>query len=171
MKNNHYNGKKDIFSSSPVVEARLAEELVWLKQRFQASDTDIVLALAAPGTAIPLSIFVPELGVLEALVLFLADHQHLDIDTIATRTKRSYTTIVNTLRAAREKRGTPLPIMGTQYVPLRIFANRDHAPLQALVHHLHVERKMRFSEIARLLGRDPRVIHATYNAIGAEAHR
>lgn len=195
-KGNIINSKKNIFNSSSVGRPlgraqRLEEELAWLKERFGATDEELralllakKVAAASPNASsrplrpdilvdtVPVAIFVPSLGILEALVLHL-DAQGGRLDDIAARLHRSYSTVANTLRNARKKvakhkaRAARPSASSPVEVPLKIFAQRRTAPLQALVAYLHDERKLRFAEIARLLGRDPRNICATY----AEARR
>ncbi len=48
------------------------------------------------------------------------------------------------------------------FVPLSVFSDRKFSGLQALVAYLKEQRKYTFSKIARVLGRDPRTIWATY---------
>jgi len=80
----------------------LREELTWLKQRFSVTDDDLLAALTpVEDDAVPLSIFVPELGVLEALAHHLVATRTLS--EIARLLDRQYSTIASTVRNARRK--------------------------------------------------------------------
>ena len=81
-----FNNENSYFNNSLVGPARLREELTWLKQRFSVTDDDLLAALTpVEDDAVPLSIFVPELGVLEALAHLgeLVVHRGLDALALA----------------------------------------------------------------------------------------
>ena len=156
------NSEKNTFDSSHL--ARLREELDWLKRRFNATDEELIALLTGTEEErVPLSIFSQGLGILESLVLHLSE-RGMNPKEIAEQLKRAYTTITNTVNKARAK-PRRLPTPSTITVPLAIFSDRQHAPLQALVTHLKDEENLRYSEIAKLLKRDSRNIHAAYKEV------
>ncbi|MBR9692843.1 hypothetical protein GOV07_02815 [Candidatus Woesearchaeota archaeon] len=160
------SGKKDTFNSSQIV-SRLKEELEWLKKRYDATDADLMEALGHPplGETIPLSVFSQGLGILEALVLHLLE-QGKHPSEIAAFLNRSYSTITNTARKARQKpQKQPSENVPRLSIPVGIFRGRLTAPLQSLVAHLRDHERMRFVDIARALDRDPRNINATYKEV------
>ncbi len=139
----------------------------WLKQRFHASDHDLLEALGHPplGETVPLQIFAEGLGILEALVLHLVK-QGKHPGEVAAFLNRQYSTVANTLRKAKSKERQPAPEDVPQLrVPVTIFRDRLNAPLQALVAYLREHEGMRFTDIARALNRDPRNINATYRQV------
>ena len=146
---------------------QLREELDWLKKRHGATDADLMEALGHPplGETVPLSVFSQGLGILEALVLYLLE-QGKHPSEVATFLNRSYSTITNTARKARQKPRKQAPENVPRLsIPVGIFRDRLAAPLQALVSYLRDHEGMRFSEIARALDRDPRNINATYHEV------
>jgi len=93
------------------------------------------------------------------------DEQGRELRAVANLLNRSYSTITNTLRKARQKpMHEPAEDHGIR-IPLTLFQDRSHAPLQALVAYLRDHEQMRFSDIARALDRDPRNINATYREV------
>ena len=160
------DSKKNVFSSSELAQA-LREEFDWLKQRYDVTDEQLLEALlkAPLGDTVPLHIFGRGLGVLEALCHHLVDEQGRDLSETATLLNRSYSTITNTLRKARKKRmHEPAEDHGIR-IPVALFQDRLHAPLQALVAHLRDHERLTFAAIAKTLGRDPRNVNATYREV------
>ncbi|MBR9703591.1 helix-turn-helix domain-containing protein [Candidatus Woesearchaeota archaeon] len=142
------------------IRKKLEEELNWLRARERLTRQ---LLKTADHETIPLNIFSGRHGILEALCLHLHDEGNWTTKKIAERLKRSYSTIANTLRAARTK--GPLNINKSApviSVPVAIFIGR--APLQAIVFYLHNEG-MRFSEIGQGLGRDARNIYTSFKSV------
>ncbi|MBR9703590.1 helix-turn-helix domain-containing protein [Candidatus Woesearchaeota archaeon] len=161
--NNINSSRNDILSSNNLdisLRRKLEEELQWLRARERLTRQ---LLKTSQHETISLNIFSGRHGILEALCLHLHDEGNWTTKRIAERLKRSYSTIANTLRAARAK--GPLLInkhAQTISTPVAIF--RGKSPLQAIVFYLHNEG-MRFSEIGRALGRDARNIYTTYKSV------
>jgi len=130
-----------------------------VKKRFGTTDDELAALLKTAADTIPVTAFQNDHGVLECICRYLKD-QGLQIKTIAQKLNRSYSTITNTLIATKDKEFIAEP-SGT-VIPVNIFSDRKHAPLQALVAYLHDVKSLRFVDIAKLLRRDPRNIGAAY---------
>lgn len=160
------DSKKNVFNSSKLA-AVLREEFDRLKQHYDVTETQLLEALSRNPVSetVPLQIFAQGLGILEALCQHLVDEQGRELRAVANLLNRSYSTITNTLRKARQKpMHEPAEDHGIR-IPLTLFQDRSHAPLQALVAYLRDHEQMRFSDIARALDRDPRNINATYREV------
>jgi len=134
-------------SSKEVFASRL-KELVWQLEREQYAEDEV---------AIPATIFSTNLSPLQSLVTYLKDIHDFSFQDIARSLDRSYATIY---AAYKKQRRSPAP---TKYlVPLSFFGTGLCA-LEACVVYLKEEAHLNFSEIARLVKKDPRTIWSTYD--------
>jgi predicted transcriptional regulator len=53
----------------------------------------------------------------------------------------------------------------TLTLPLKVLQDRDVAILESIVEYLKEEKKLKYSEIAKLLNRDQRTIWTVYNRV------
>lgn len=105
--------------------------------------------------SIPLGIYTPQLGILEATVQYLLKFH--SPKEAAHLLQRSEATVRNSLRSGRAKGSIPNNPDGPR-CPVHIFRNTP--PLLAISKHLRA-KGWRVTDIARALGRDPRNISAT----------
>jgi|GEM_PF-2596036 len=113
---------------------------------------------------IPISIFEQgKLGPLEMLVKYLKENAGLRIVEIAELLARDHRTIWFTYSNASKKMKTRIAETKARItVSVSVLSNRKLSLLEAVVMHL-IERGMRKSEIAELLGRDIRIIYTIYS--------
>jgi len=160
-------GKKseniDINSSSA---KEIIEKLQELKEKTVYEELKKILNyIEEKEKKIPISCFKnKELGILEAVVKFLKENKKLDFEEIARTLNRSYTTISNTYRKAKEKQKEEFKEAVEEIAvdPL-IFSDRNVSPLYSIIAYLKDSKQMRFSQIAKLLSRDQRNIASTYH--------
>lgn len=113
---------------------------------------------------VPIGIFNhKELGMLESLVKFLKENKNQKYSNIGRLLDRDQRTIWNTYNKATKKNNTKLQFSEDDLlIPIEIFKNRKLGPLEILCVYLK-KQGLNFSEIARLLSRDPRTIWAAHN--------
>ncbi|OIO64385.1 hypothetical protein COY28_00440 [Candidatus Woesearchaeota archaeon CG_4_10_14_0_2_um_filter_57_5] len=111
---------------------------------------------AEPQHLIPKDIFPSDLGVIEAVVKFLHEQRGMRFADIARLTKRSAKSVWLSYRNAKSKHEGPITSRESPCIPLAIFSD-DRGALEALAIHLH-DTGLRYADIARILGRDARVI-------------
>ena len=115
------------------------------------------------GVDIPVSIFSGELSGLETVVKYLIENKGLRHREIALYLKRSEKTTYQAYKFARKKfSGKFIVTSLTPSFPLKILAQRNLGVLESIAKFLHENNKLGFSEIARLLHRDPRTIWTAY---------
>jgi hypothetical protein len=148
-------GERELFS-------RFQNALLLYQQESHRSTDDILEQLEE--VHIPAAVLDNRrLGILESVVKFLREEHDYTLAKIAVLLKRDNRTIWSTYERARRKvpkQSSVLP--GTVYIPVSVFSNRTLGVLEAVVVHLK-ESGMRYSAIARLLGRDARTIWTAYN--------
>ena len=161
-------GKKRDFSSS------LAEDPEFLKLRelfFEAKKTYklngselLTKKIEREEVLIPVSVFSKKLSSLEAITKYLRENLELKNKETAKITKRSVKTIYQAYNSAREKISKKFEVKETRYyVPVSVLSNRKLGVLENVVKFLKENYELNYSEIARLLGRDPRTIWTAYS--------
>ena len=114
-------------------------------------------------TTVPLSIFrVRELGILEALTIYLKEENKLTYHHIAVMLNRDDRPIWMTYHNARKKFEGKLIGSDSILIPVSIFEDRRLGVLGVLVKYLRDELKLRNSEVAGLLNRDSRTVWSVY---------
>ncbi len=130
------------------------------------------LATHSSETSIPLSIFVQELTVLEAIIKHLHERRKQRFTDIAKTLSRSSRSIWGSYQLASKKHSAPLPIDPlSRTVPIALFTNAKVSPSQILVMTLRDQAQLRFADIARLLHRDTRTIWSMYQTGKARGAR
>lgn len=123
-------------------------EIIYLLEREPDSEQEIF---------IPVNIFSFSLSPLQSLVNYLKDTHNLSFKDIAEKLGRSYATIYAAYKPSLQE----LP--QTKYLlPLALFS-QDQSVLETCVVYLKEKMRLNFSEIGRLLNKDPRTIWSTYN--------
>lgn len=125
----------------------------------------IRMASNSEDPAIPISIFVQELTVLEAVTKHLHEHHKLRFVEIAELLARSPRSIWGSYRIAEKRYPAQLPIDPRAIrIPVKKFSHDALSPSQVLVMILSDEHKIRLPDIADLLHRDNRTIWTMYNS-------
>jgi len=105
-----------------------------------------------------------QLGVLQAVCKYLKEEQSMTYHEIGQLLKRDDRVVWATYNNAIKKVPTKL-LLSDQNVmlPLSILTDKNKGPLQSIVAFLKDARGMRFSDIAKLLDRDNRVVWTVYH--------
>jgi hypothetical protein len=112
---------------------------------------------------VPISIFVPDLGPLEAVIKFLKDSLGLRNSQIALLLSKSPQSVWLSYRNANSKHPQKLPVISSNFdLPFSALETKGCSVLENVVSFLRDKHMLRFSEIAKLLKRDPRTIWTTY---------
>jgi DNA-directed RNA polymerase specialized sigma24 family protein len=112
---------------------------------------------------IPLFVFQTKLSPFEAIVKYLVEEKQLGFTEIAKKTNRSPKTIWATYQKTREKfseKFSPKP--SEISIPLEVFFKVELSVLESLTVYLSETKKLRITDIARLLGKSKTTIHTTY---------
>jgi len=114
-------------------------------------------------TKIPLEIFSSELGALEALVKYLRENLGLEYKLIKKISGRSIGALGKTYSSAASKQKYEFLIKIPNFnIDIDILFAQKFTVLENLVLHLKDKSGMRFSQIAKMLNRDPRTIWTVY---------
>jgi DNA-directed RNA polymerase specialized sigma24 family protein len=114
---------------------------------------------------IPITVFTKKLGGLEAIVKYLKENLNLNYREISKMLSRDERTIWTAYKKSKKKMPEILSVEKTSVVlPIDIFKNRKFTVLEATILYLK-ERGMKFSEIAKLIKRDPRNVQKTYSRV------
>ncbi len=118
-----------------------------------------------PSLTIPSSIFTqPDLGIVEALTKYLKEENNLTFHEIALLLKKDDRVVWTTYHHAIKKVSTQLSVSDPSIsLPISIFADKTKGPLQTIASYLKDHLHMRFTDIGKLLARDPRVIWTVYH--------
>ena len=115
-------------------------------------------------TLIPANIFSEKLSSLETIAKYLKENLGLKNKEIAKITKRSAKTIYQAYNSAKEKFDKKFEIKESKfYIPISALTNRKLGVLESVVKFLKENYELNYSEIGRLLGRDPRTIWTAYS--------
>jgi DNA-binding CsgD family transcriptional regulator len=114
--------------------------------------------------SVPVGIFDSDMTPLQAAVKYAKEEGRLTNSQIAEVLGRKVRAVWLTYRAVKKKKfsrhaGYSLSI------PLSIFNDSAFSALEALVYHLK-SRSFSYSQIARLIGRDPRTVWTAYSRAG-----
>ncbi len=112
---------------------------------------------------IPLYVFQTKASPFEAIVKYLVEEKQLGFTEIAKKTNRSPKTIWATYQNTKEKfseRFSPKP--SEINIPLEVFFKVELSILESLTVYLSETKKLRITEIAKLLGKSKTTIHTTY---------
>jgi DNA-directed RNA polymerase specialized sigma24 family protein len=112
---------------------------------------------------VPVGLFNSELTPLQTAVKYLKENKNLSNKEISRIVRRDTKTIWITYNRARSKR-LPRIRNASLFVPLSIFGEGQFSPMESLVLYLK-QHGLNFSEISRLLGRDPRTIWTVHSRI------
>lgn len=115
--------------------------------------------------SLPISIFYnEELSCLETVVKFIKEDFNLKNHEIALLLNRNDRTIWATYNIACKKRKERLLVKESEIkIPISIFTERKFSVLEAIVSYLKEKFELTYSEISKLLNRDPRNIWTIYN--------
>ncbi|MCX6751026.1 MAG: hypothetical protein NTZ83_06210, partial [Candidatus Pacearchaeota archaeon] len=112
---------------------------------------------------IPATIFSKELGALEALSKYMKENLGMSYHKIAELLNRDQRTIWTAYNKAIEKQKEQIKVKETEiFLPISILNNRESTILESAINYLR-KRGMKYSEIAKLLDRDPRNIWTIYS--------
>jgi len=139
------NELQDIKKSLKLVEGRI-EGLLKEKQ----------------GIVLPVSLFNSNLSPFEVIVKYLRDTLNKKFSEIAYLTGRDPRTVWGTYSRAKKK-GVALNVRKGIEIPLSLFRNRQFSCLEHICRYLHDTERLGFSEISRLICKDPRTIWTCYN--------
>lgn len=115
---------------------------------------------------IPASIFSRKLSSLETISKYLKENLELKNKEIAKLTHRSVKTIYQAYNSANEKVSKRFEIKDAKfYVPVSALTDRKLGVLESIVKFLKENYELNYSEIGRLLGRDPRTIWTAYRRV------
>lgn len=114
---------------------------------------------------IPAELFAERsMGVLETLTRYLKDHNGLSFKEISGLLNRDSRTIWTSYHKALGKSSSlPIPKHPTHMIPAKTFADRSLGPTECLIRFLRDREGLGYTQIARLIHRDPRTIWAAYH--------
>ena len=151
----------DFASSNDISELQLLFDRV--KEKYKLSNVDLLHKLEEKEILIPVSIFNDNLSCFETIVKYLRENLNLSNKQIALLIKRSDKTIYQAYKSASEKFSAKIKINDSEYyVPLSNLANRKLSVLENIVSFLHEHYNLNYSNISKLLHRDPRTIWTVY---------
>ncbi len=151
----------DFTSSHDFSELQLLFDRV--KEKYNLSNVDLFYKLKEKEILIPVSIFNDNLSCFETIVKYLRENLNLSNKQISLLIKRSDKTIYQTYKSASEKFSGKLKSNDSEYyVPLLNLANRKLSVLENIVKFLHDCYDLSYSNIAKLLHRDPRTVWTVY---------
>lgn len=141
----------------------LSNKYVQLKERYGTLIDDILEKLETE-TFVPVSIF-KELGCVEALVKYLKEMKMSD-EEISVRLDKSIETVKDAYESAIKKQPVKYDaemLKDDIAIPLLIFANKELTMLESTIKYLKESYNLKYSIIARLLGRNQRTIWTIYS--------
>src|SRR3989338_2516529 len=134
-----------------------------IKEKYHLNSPELLNELEEKEVLIPVSIFSRKLSSLETIVKYLKENLGLKNKEIASLTKRSVKTIYHAYNSANEKARKKFEIKEARYyIPVSALTNRKLGVLESVVKYLKENYELNYSEIGRLLGRDPRTIWTAY---------
>ena len=142
----------------------LKKLFIRIKERYHLDSSELLNKLEEKEALIPASVFSENLSSLETIVKYLKENLGLKNKEIAKITKRSVKTIYQAYSSANEKTRKKFEIKETKYyIPASALTNRRLGVLESVVKFLKENYELNYSEIGRLLGRDPRTIWTAYS--------
>ncbi|MEK6963532.1 MAG: HTH domain-containing protein [Nanoarchaeota archaeon] len=159
---------KEIAPSKDKVIEQLRESYAALREQHNLTYEEILNQLQSVETTLPCTIFSSSLSSLETITKYLKENQHFTLKEIAQKLNRTYRTIWGAYHASLHKHPSGLTAIPTPYhIPLSLFSERKLSILETITHHLRSTHHLRYSQIAKILHRDPRTVWTTeYNAKG-----
>jgi hypothetical protein len=135
-----------------------------LKTKYNINRKEILKIISArEEIEIPLKIFSKELGALESLVKYMKENLDMTYKEISEELGRNERTIWTAYKKAIEKQKLPIKIKETEvFLPISMFENKNLTILESVVVYLK-KKRMKYSEIAKLLNRDQRNIWTIYS--------
>ena len=161
-----FEKKRDF--SSPLAEdpefLRLKKLFSEAKKTYRLNGSELLTKkIERREILIPASVFSRKLSSLEAVAKYLRGNLELKNKEIASLTKRSVKTIYHAYNSANEKARKKFEIKEARYyIPVSALTNRKLGVLESVVKYLKENYELNYSEIGRLLGRDPRTIWTAY---------
>ena len=144
----------------------LKKLFIGIKERYHLDSSELLNKLEEKEALIPVTVFSEELSSLETIVKYLKENLGLKNKEIAKITKRSVKTIYQAYSSANEKTRKKFEVKEAKYyVPVSALVNRKLGVLESIVKFLKENCELNYSEIGRLLGRDPRTIWTAYRRI------
>ena len=137
------------------------------KEKFDKSPKEIIKSLSGQ-VLLPISIFVHQLGCLEAIVKYLRENLNLGFREIAQQLKKSQANIRVSYSNSNKKHASAFETIdvlkgsGQIFVPVKIFSSAKFSMLEALVKFLKEDLELKFCEISKLIGRDQRTVWTVY---------
>jgi hypothetical protein len=120
-------------------------------------------AMPGENIEIPATIFVKELGALEALCKYMKENLGMNYHEIAAALNRDERTIWASYKKAKEKAPGRIEALPTRVrVPVSVFKDEKLSVFEAVVSYLK-EKGMKYSEIASALGREQRNVWTIYS--------
>ena len=142
----------------------LKKLFIRIKERYHLDSSELLNRLEEKEILIPVSVFSKKLSSLEVITKYLRENLELKNKEIASLTKRSVKTIYQAYNSAKEKIEKKFEVKeGKFYVPISALTNRKLGVLENIVKFLKENYELNYSEIGRLLGRDPRTIWTAYS--------
>ena len=154
------------YNAETILELR--KLFISIKEKYHLNSPELLNELEEKEVLIPVSIFSRKLSSLETIVKYLKENLGLKNKEIASLTKRSVKTIYQAYNSANEKTRKKFEVKESKYyIPVSALTNRKLGVLESVVKFLKENYELNYSEIGRLLGRDPRTIWTAYSrAIG-----
>ena len=103
------------------------------------------------------------LGILESITRYLKDEHRISYSQIARLLNRNPRTIWTAYKSAKRKSKKTVTDETSMTVPISIFRDEKLGPLEVITYWLKENAGMSYSNIARVLNRNPRTIWTSYN--------
>ena len=147
--------------TSPLTQEQAKSLLENFLKNHNTTETEFSNFLKTKQTpALPVSIFqTKKLASLEIITKYLHENKGWRFTKIAKAINRNPRSIASTYRNAKRKQPKSISEIPSEYhIPLSLLSNKQLSVLENLAYYLAVECKLKFSEVAKLLGKDPRTI-------------
>ena len=130
---------------------------VLIKHILEKSDIPDIIKVRK---VIPLAIFqVKALSILEAIVKYLKENGKYKYSQIARLLNRDQRTIWTTYKNAKDKFSGKINTKFSEFdIPVEVFSKKKHSALESMTLHLRKTYDLGFTDIGRLIGRDPKTI-------------
>ena len=134
-----------------------------VKKKYNLSTPELIIKIEEKELLVPIEIF-HKISSLEAIVKYLKENLNLSVKEIASKLNRNEKTIYQAYSSSNKKLPEKFKELESKfYVPISILTERKLGVLEAITKFLHESSKLTFSEISRLLQRDPRTIWTVYS--------
>ena len=130
---------------------KIKDSLSRLEKKHRVSSQKM-LNLVKGDLLVPITIFRPELSVLESVVKYLKENRGYNFHEIGSLLARNERNIWHAYTKANKKYSKKIVVKKTDYfIPVSIFTNRKLSPLEAVVDYLENFYKLDYRKIASLL--------------------